>query len=78
MRNLVLRVISADDAETRGYYEAFGLEPKLSIDAEELKKRFYERSRQWHPDRFSRASAAEQDKALEMTAVPQRRLPHAA
>jgi molecular chaperone HscB len=51
------------------FYEAFGLEPALSIDAEDLKKRFYERSRQWHPDRFSRASKAEQEKALEMTAV---------
>jgi len=51
------------------YYDALGLEPRLSLDAEDLKKRFYERSRQWHPDRFSRASAAEQDKALEMTAV---------
>src|SRR5271168_471062 len=51
------------------YYEAFDLEPALSLDAEDLKKRFYERSRLWHPDRFSRASAAEQEKALEMTAV---------
>jgi molecular chaperone HscB len=51
------------------FYEAFGLEPALSLNAEDLKKRFYERSRQWHPDRFSRASAAEQEKALEMTAV---------
>jgi molecular chaperone HscB len=51
------------------FYEAFGLEPALSLDAEDLKKRFYERSRKWHPDRFSRASAAEQEKALEMTAV---------
>lgn len=51
------------------FFEAFGLEPALSIDSEDLKKRFYERSRQWHPDRFSRASAAEQEKALEMTAV---------
>jgi len=51
------------------YYEAFGLEPALSLDADDLKKRFYERSRQWHPDRFSRGSVAEQEKALEMTAV---------
>ena len=51
------------------FFEAFDLEPALSLDAEDLKKRFYERSRQWHPDRFSRASAAEQEKALEMTAV---------
>jgi molecular chaperone HscB len=51
------------------FYEAFGLEPTLSLDADDLKKRFYDRSRQWHPDRFSRASSAEQEKALEMTAV---------
>ncbi len=51
------------------FYDAFELEPALSLDAEELKKRFYERSRQWHPDRFSRASAAEQEKALEMTST---------
>src|SRR5271169_2481201 len=51
------------------FYEAFGLEPALSLDAEDLKKRFYERSRQWHPDRFSRASADEQQRALDMTAL---------
>jgi len=51
------------------FYEAFDLEPALSLDAEDLKKRFYERSRLWHPDKFSRASIAEQEKALEMTAV---------
>jgi molecular chaperone HscB len=51
------------------FYEAFGLEPALTLDAEDLKKRFYERSRIWHPDKFSRASIAEQEKALEMTSV---------
>lgn len=51
------------------YYEALGLEPVLTIDLEDLKKRFYERSRQSHPDRFSRASAAEQQQALDMTAI---------
>jgi molecular chaperone HscB len=51
------------------FYEALGLEPQLALDSEELKKHFYERSRQWHPDRFSRASAAEQQKSLEMTSM---------
>lgn len=51
------------------FYEALGLEPMLSLDAQDLQKRFYERSRQWHPDRFARASGAEQQKALDMTAV---------
>jgi molecular chaperone HscB len=32
------------------YYEALGLEPKLALDADELRKRFYERSRVTHPD----------------------------
>lgn len=50
-------------------YQALGIEPALALDMEDVKKRFYERSRQWHPDKFSRASAAEQDQALEMTAV---------
>jgi molecular chaperone HscB len=51
------------------FYDAFDLEPALTLDAEDLKRRFYERSRQWHPDKFSRASAAEQENALQMTAV---------
>lgn len=52
------------------YYEALGFaEPRLSLDADDLKKRFYERSRQWHPDRYSRADAAVQQKALDMTAM---------
>jgi molecular chaperone HscB len=51
------------------FYEALGLDPALSLNADDLKKRFYDRSRQWHPDRFSRASSLEQEKALEMTAV---------
>jgi molecular chaperone HscB len=50
------------------FYESLGLEPRLSLDADDLKKRFYEQSRQWHPDRFSRAPAAEQQRALDMTA----------
>jgi len=51
------------------YYEALGLEPKLALDLEDLQKRFYERSRQWHPDRFSRASEPERQQALDMTAM---------
>lgn len=51
------------------FYEALGLEPKLALDSEDLKKRFYERSRQWHPDRFSRASAGEKQRSEEMTSM---------
>lgn len=51
------------------FYDALGLEPKLALDSEELKKCFYERSRQWHPDRFSRAGVEEQQKSLEVTSM---------
>jgi len=51
------------------FYEALGLEPSLAVEPDDLKKRFYERSREWHPDRFSRATPAEQQKALDMTAL---------
>jgi molecular chaperone HscB len=51
------------------YYEALGLEQKLALDLEDLKKRFYDRSRQWHPDKFTRAEPQERQKALDMTAL---------
>src|SRR5579875_3090493 len=51
------------------YYEFFGLARKLNVDEAELQKRFYELSRQWHPDRFSRKSAQQQAQALEATAI---------
>jgi molecular chaperone HscB len=51
------------------FYEALGLEPKLALDPDDLKKRFYDRSRQWHPDRFSRGTSDEKQKSEEMTAV---------
>jgi len=51
------------------FYESLDLAPRLSLDLDDLKKRFYERSRVWHPDRFSRATSEEQKKALDMTAV---------
>ncbi len=51
------------------FYEALGLDPRLSLDPAELKKRFYDRSREWHPDRFSLASQPDQQRALDMTAL---------
>lgn len=51
------------------YYQALGLETKLTLDVDDLHRRFYALSRQWHPDKFSRGSAEEQQKALETTAL---------
>jgi len=53
----------------KNFYDFFGFDRKLSVDVETLQKRFYELSRQWHPDRFSRKSASEQAQALEATAI---------
>ena len=51
------------------YYEALGLEPRLALDPEDLRKRFYKRSREWHPDRFSRGTPEQRQQSLDMTAV---------
>ena len=53
----------------KNYYDFFELDRKLSIDSEGLQKRFYDLSRRWHPDRFSRKSTAEQAQALEATSI---------
>lgn len=53
----------------RNFYEFFGIDRKLTLDNAALRKRFYELSRNWHPDRFSRKSADEQAQALEATAI---------
>lgn len=42
---------------------------ELALDSADLQKRFYAKSRALHPDRFVRASAAEQQAALEASSV---------
>jgi molecular chaperone HscB len=51
------------------YFEVFGLSRRLVIDTAALRKRFYELSRQWHPDFQHRAAPAEQARALEQSAL---------
>jgi molecular chaperone HscB len=50
------------------YFDTFGLERRLGIDVAALQRRFYELSRQWHPDFHQAAPAAEQARALEASA----------
>jgi molecular chaperone HscB len=54
---------------TPDYFEFFGLDRKLVINADDLQKRFYQLSRQWHPDRFSRRPTEEQNQSLEATSL---------
>ncbi len=51
------------------YFAFFELPRSLALDLKDLEKRFYKLSRQWHPDLFARKSPAEQEQALEATAV---------
>src|SRR5712691_11517381 len=51
------------------FYDALELEPKLGLDSADLQERFYRLSRKWHPDRFARAGAQEQQQALDQTAA---------
>lgn len=54
---------------SKNFYEFFGIRRSLRVDAAALQKRFYELSREWHPDRFGRKSPQEQAEALEATAI---------
>ena len=50
------------------FFAVFGLERRLAIDTAALQRRFYELSRQWHPDFHGSASAEDQARALEESA----------
>ncbi|MFN7932405.1 MAG: Fe-S protein assembly co-chaperone HscB [Bryobacteraceae bacterium] len=51
------------------YFSFFGMERKLTLDASQLQKRFYELSREYHPDRFAQKPAEERIKAEEASAI---------
>ena len=39
------------------YFAIFGIGKTLALDVEDLQRRFYAHSREWHPDRHARAGA---------------------
>jgi len=51
------------------YFEIFGIEKKLALDVEDLQRRFYARSREWHPDLHARAGAEQLAKAEQASAT---------
>lgn len=65
MRHVVRGVTMA----AADYFAFFGLDESLNADLDDLQARFYRLSREWHPDRFSRRPAEEQQKALDATAL---------
>jgi len=54
------------------YFEVFGLPRKLSLDLQELQRRFYDLSRRHHPDFHQTADAEAQTAALEASALVNR------
>jgi len=50
------------------HFEVFGLPRRLAIDVDELQRRFYALSRQWHPDYYAGAPPEVQARALEQSA----------
>jgi len=51
------------------YYQLFGVPRQLNISLDDLQKRYYELSRQLHPDRFMRKTEAERQRALDMSSA---------
>ncbi len=52
-----------------GYFELFGSEEKLALDPAALERRFYELSRQLHPDRFGRKPLIERQHSEQASSV---------
>ncbi len=51
------------------YFELFDIPVNLKIDPAQLKRIFFTKSREFHPDYFTQATADEQDYALAMTSL---------
>ena len=51
------------------YYALFGIPVRLSVNNDELQKRFYELSRALHPDRFTSRSETERRYSLEASSI---------
>ena len=52
-----------------GYFELFGIPRSLNLSVEMLQQRYYELSRELHPDRFMRKPEAERQRALDLSST---------
>lgn len=50
------------------YFEFYGLTPKLGVDTADLKRRFYQKSRELHPDFHSMEDEETQAKTMDLAA----------
>lgn len=51
------------------YFELFGIPRSLNLSPDMLQQRFYQLSRELHPDRFMRSPESERQKALDMSSA---------
>ena len=51
------------------YYELLGITRSLNLSLDDLQKRYYELSRQLHPDRFMQKPEVERQRALDMSSA---------
>src|SRR5258708_36640877 len=56
-------------APSANYFDFFGLPHKLNLDSKGLESRFDALSKQWHPDRFARASPDQRRMSEDATAT---------
>lgn len=68
MRDVVFGMSTAP-ALPADYFAVFGLDRRLVLDEAQLQAKFYELSRQYHPDRYAGRPADEQQFALDFTAL---------
>lgn len=52
-------------SSSNSFFALFDLPERFRLDAAELETRYREKSRRWHPDRFSRAPASERAEVLQ-------------
>ena len=51
------------------YFELYGIPVSMKPDVQQLKQKFYELSRRYHPDFYTNASDQEQEEALEKSSL---------
>jgi molecular chaperone HscB len=69
VESLFCPACKALQAPAAGFFAFFGYPERLSLDNVELQKRFYDLSRQLHPDRFTNRNPREREYSLEATAI---------
>lgn len=67
--SLFCRYCDGLQAPELDYFSFFGIERRLKIDIEQLKKQFYTLSRLLHPDKYTHRSEVERRNSLDATAI---------